>query len=262
VSAQLRKVARIILALAIVASVLLRIVNRHRGGVILEANQTPSSAASEVDAANRGRDTTYVGHRLAVTNGKVDTAPPLVILGESGPAGPLASSPIAFPADGRVTALEFYGADYDFTLYAVHYLEGPRTNCRIFLVQAAQHFSGTAPSLGVQCLTVTNFEVLCGDLLAFAGVGPCCSTNSEGALPGDAVYGDALQPPGFDRDTATAPQGHGTIFSVGKDPDSHASYLYREPTFSQTCTYAIRVRFEAYLPGPSMTYPNGTGTRP
>jgi hypothetical protein len=113
------------LALAIVASVLLRIANRHWGGRTLEETRMGRSVAPEAGEANRRRFTAYLGHHLAVTNGNVDTAPPLVILGEFGPPGPMASSPIAFPADGRITAVEFYGADYDFTLYALYYLEGP-----------------------------------------------------------------------------------------------------------------------------------------
>ena len=62
--------------------------------------------------------TVYVGNSLTVPNGGPDGLPPLVILGEYSPAGPLAASPTALPT-GVVQDVKFYGQNYDFTLYAL-----------------------------------------------------------------------------------------------------------------------------------------------
>src|SRR5215469_16224612 len=51
----------------------------------------------------------YVGNALS-TNGAPDTNPPLVILGEYSPPGPLSSTTISLPA-GTIQDVKFYGAN-------------------------------------------------------------------------------------------------------------------------------------------------------
>src|ERR1017187_2831160 len=116
--------------------------------------------------------TVYIGNSLTVQNGAPDGSPPLVILGEYSPGGPLATSPALLPA-GTVQDVKFYGQDYNFTLYALSYVgPGPHTNEQIFQVVASQTFSNSVPSVGTNTLAVTNFTVSAGNLLAFAGTGP------------------------------------------------------------------------------------------
>src|ERR1039457_1739732 len=67
--------------------------------------------------------TVYIGNSLTVQNGAPDGSPPLAILGEYSPGGPLATSPALLPA-GTVQDVKFYGQNYNFTLYALGYV-GP-----------------------------------------------------------------------------------------------------------------------------------------
>jgi hypothetical protein len=184
--------------------------------------------------------TVYIGNDLSVTNGGSDGEPPFVILGEYNPAGPspTASAATTLPG-GTVQDLKFYGDTYNFTLYALTFLtNGPNANEQTFRIVASQSFSGSAPT-GVQTLPVSGFSVGAGNLLAFAGTGPYYPQNANDALQSDATYEDSSNPDFF---TATAPVGVGTIFTVGLNPDTNATYEFVPDYFgNQGRTYAIGV---------------------
>jgi len=188
--------------------------------------------------------TIYIGNSLTVTNGGPDGIPPLVILGEYDPEGPSATSPVFFPAAGMVTQVEFYGADYNFTVYAL-----TRVDCetiaghqRTFRVVASQSFSNSVPTPGIQTLAVTNFGVDEGDLLAFAGIGPYYPQNPNDALHSDATYEDSTNPGSF---AATPPGGPGTQFTIGVYTDPQATYEYISDYYgNQGRDYAFGVEFQ------------------
>ena len=173
---------------------------------------------------------TYFGNSLTVTNGGADGEPPLVILGEYNPAGPSASSGISFPTAGTVTDVQFYGASYNFTLYALSPgTPGPGSNEQTFSVVAEESFSGSATSPSVQTLVASGFSVGAGDLLAFAGTGPYYSQNANDAIGSDATYENATYPDTF---TATAPAGVGSTFTVGLNTDLSTTYEYIPDNFN------------------------------
>lgn len=183
----------------------------------------------------------YVGNSLNVPSGNSDSAPPLVILGQYNPGGPPTTSPITLPS-GMVQDVQFYGGDYDFTLYALSLVaSGPNPNEQTFQVVASQNFSGSA-SVGIQTLPVTNFVVAAGDLLAFAGTGPYYPNGVPGdATNSDATYGDASS----GSFTATPPGGPGTQFVVGLNSDTNATYGYVPDFFqNQGRTYGIGVHVQ------------------
>ena len=181
---------------------------------------------------------TYVGNTLTVTNSGSDGAPPLVVLGEYSPSGPLATSAINLPA-GSVEDVKFYGNNYNFTLYALSYVStGSNPNEQKFKVVASEHFSGSA-STGIQTLPVSGFSVSAGLFLAFAGTGPYYSQNADDGLNSDAPYENSSNP---GSDTATPPGGSGTIFTVGTYPDASANYEYIPNNFgNQGRNYAIGI---------------------
>jgi hypothetical protein len=192
-------------------------------------------------------ETVYIGNSLTVTNGGPDGVPPLVILGEYSPAGPLATSPIMFPDAGEVTQVEFYGGNYDFTLYALAYVGGgSNADEQTFKVDAAASFTlASAPDPGIVTLAVSNFVVNAGDFLAFAGIGPYYPQNPNDGLHSDATYENASQAVGYDNDTATPPGGPGSEFIVGLNRDTNATYGYIADNFgNQGRTYAIGVEFQ------------------
>ena len=124
--------------------------------------------------------------------GSDGVAPSLVILGEYSSAGPLATASTAatLPA-GTVQDVNFYGRNYNFTLYVLLSLGTtlPNPNEQTFQVVASQTFSGVASAPGVITLAVSpSFSVSAGDLLAFAGTGPWYAQAGNGAfMPGDAA---------------------------------------------------------------------------
>jgi autotransporter-associated beta strand protein len=170
-------------------------------------------------------NTNYIGNSLTDTNGAPDLAPTLVILGEYSPGGPLpAASPTTTLTAGTIQEVQFYGQNYDFTLYALSYIgTGSNANEQTFQVVASEHFAGSAPSPGIQSLPVSGFSVNAGDLLAFAGTGPYYSRGTNDALNSDATYEDSTNADSF---TATPPGGPGTVFTVGLNPDTNANYEY------------------------------------
>jgi DNA-binding beta-propeller fold protein YncE len=183
--------------------------------------------------------TVYIGNSLTVQNGAPDGSPPLVILGEYSPGGPLATSPALLPA-GTVQDVKFYGQNYNFTLYALAYV-GPEghTNSQTFQVVASQGFSGSPATVGIQTLPVSGFCVKAGELLAFTGTGPYYPQNANDAFNSDATYEDSANPDSF---VATPPVGSGTEFIVGLNPDPAASYEYISDCFgNQGRTYALGV---------------------
>jgi hypothetical protein len=182
---------------------------------------------------------TYIGNSLTQSGYEnSDGDPPLVILGEYNPAGPLGTSKITLPS-GTVQDVKFYGGNYNFTLYALSLVAaGPGANEQTFVVTATNSFSGTA-SPGIQTLPVTNFKVTKGQLLAFAGVGPYYPQTSNDAVNSDAAYESSSDPNSY---KATAPGGPGTKFVVGLNPDASAAYEYIPDSFgNQGRTYAIGV---------------------
>jgi hypothetical protein len=182
---------------------------------------------------------TYVGNSLTQTGYEnSDGDPPLVILGEYNPAGPLGNSTVTLPS-GAVQDVKFYGGNYHFTLYALSLVAaGPGNNEQTFVVTASQSFAGTA-SPGIQTLPVANFTVSAGELLGFAGVGPYYPQDPNDAVNSDATYENSFDPGSF---TATPPGGTGTKFVVGLYPDSNATYEYISDEFgNQGRTYAIGV---------------------
>ncbi len=183
----------------------------------------------------------YVGNSLTVSNGAPDGGAPLVVLSEYSPAGPLAAaSPVTTLPSGTVQDVKFYGQNYNFTLYALSYVaNGPNPNEQTFQVVAAQSFSGSNLTPGIQTLAVTNFPVYTGDLLAFAGTGPYYPQNPNDATNSDATYEDSSNP---GSSTATPPGGPGTVFTVGLYTDPSATYEYISDVFgNQGRTYGIGV---------------------
>jgi len=186
----------------------------------------------------------YVGNSLTVTNGAPDGGAPLVILGEYSPAGPLSNSTVSLPA-GTVQDVRFYGQSFNFTLYALsNVTNGPYHNEQTFQVVASQRFSNSIASPGVQTLPVYDFSVNAGDLLAFAGQGPYYPQASNDVTNSDATYEDSSNP---GSSTAAPPGGPLTLFSVGHNPDTNATYEYISNVFTnQGRTYGIGVDI---LPG-------------
>lgn len=187
-------------------------------------------------------DTIYIGNSLDVPNGGPDGIPPLVIMGEYDPNGPLDGSPVTFPAEGKVTEVMFYGADYSFTLYALRVVaEGPGDGQVTFRVVAAKSFEGSAEP-GIHTLDVSHFNVHPGDLLAFAGIGPYYPQNPDDELFTDATYENSSDPTSF---AATPPGGRGTEFTVGSYTDPSATYEYISDYFgNQGRVYGIGVELE------------------
>jgi sugar lactone lactonase YvrE len=188
--------------------------------------------------------TVYIGNpALPFMNyAAADGVPPLVIMGEYSPAGPLPTTTQPLPS-GIVQNVQFYGQNYDFTLYALsHISECSDTNEQTFRVVAAQHFCGTNPAPGTITLLVSDFRVKAGDFLAFAGIGPWYPQQPNDAINTDATYEDSNQPdPVNDNDTATPPV-LGELFSVGINRDSNATYGYIADNFgNQGRIYAIGV---------------------
>jgi hypothetical protein len=179
----------------------------------------------------------FVGNPI-VSGGAVDGLPPLVVLGEYNSAGPTAASTVSFASAGTVTDVQFYGGNYNFTLYALApgSLSG---GVQAFTVAAAESFSGSA-STGVQSLAVSGFSVAAGDLLAFAGTGPTYVSASN-ATGSDATYADAAASPGF---IATPPSPVvGALFTVAS-AGTVANYDYINDFFgNQGRTYAIGVDY-------------------
>src|ERR1019366_10817467 len=106
-------------------------------------------AVLPVAAFGQEAGTIYIGNSLTVPNGGPDGLPPLVILGEYSPAGPLATSTVTLPA-GTVQDVKFYGQNYNFTLYALSPATPvPNLNEQTFTVVASQSFSGSASTPGV-----------------------------------------------------------------------------------------------------------------
>ncbi len=195
-------------------------------------------------APRSGRtQTVYVGNPALpfVNYAQPDGVPPLVILGEYSPTGPLPATTQPLP-DGMVQDVKFYGQDYDFTLYALaRVATRSAINEQTFRVVAAQHFSGTSPTPGTITLAVTNFRVCAGDFLAFAGTGPFYPQQPNDAANTDATYENSSQPVGYDNDTA-APPLLDERFTVGINRDSRATYGYLADNFgNQGRIYALGV---------------------
>ncbi len=193
--------------------------------------------------------TNYIGNSLTVANGGPGGPPPLVILGEYGPAGPLpGGSPATTLPSGMVQDVKFYGQNYNFTLYALSRVGGgPNANEQRFRVVASETFSGAALSPRLQTLPVSGFQVNggagflvnAGDLLAFAGIGPYYAQTTNDAVNSDATYEDAAYPGFF---TASPPGDPGSEFTVGLNPDPNADYQYISDSFgNQGRTYALGV---------------------
>ncbi|SPE61402.1 exported hypothetical protein [Verrucomicrobia bacterium] len=184
-------------------------------------------------------NTNYIGNSLAVTNGASDSTSPFVILGEYNPAGPSATSSARLPI-GTIGNVRFYGQNYNFTLYVLSLVaSGPNANEQTFRVVASQSFSGSAATLGVQILPVSGFTVSAGEVLAFAGTGPWYPQNTNDAPNSDATYEDSTQSGSF---AATPPGGPGSQFTVGKHPDTQATYQYVSDVHgNQGRAYAIGV---------------------
>jgi hypothetical protein len=183
--------------------------------------------------------TIYIGNNLTVTNGGSDGVPPLVILGQYSPAGPLATSTLTLPT-GTVQDVKFYGQNYNFTLYALSIVaNGPNPNEQTFQVVASESFSGSVSILGIQTLPASGFSVNAGDFLAFAGTGPYYPQIPDDAVNSDATYENSLDP---DSDTATPPGGPGSVLTVGLNPDPSAIYEYISDAFgNQGRIYCIGV---------------------
>ena len=183
--------------------------------------------------------TIYIGNSLSVPNGGLDGLPPLVILGEYSPTGPLATSTVTLPT-GTVQDVKFYGQDYSFTLYALSLVtNGPNANELTFRVVASESFSGSPSTVGIQTLPASGFSVNDGDFLAFAGAGPYYPQNPNDAINSDAAYEDSSNPGSF---IARPPGGPGSVFTVGLNPDPSAKYEYISDYFgNQGRNYGIGV---------------------
>ncbi|MGO9246284.1 MAG: hypothetical protein ACLPT4_02155 [Verrucomicrobiia bacterium] len=198
------------------------------------------SALTLLPSRSAQAQTVYIGNSLSVSNGTSDTSPPLVILGEYSPAGPLGSSSIIL-SNGTIQDVKFYGQNWNFKLCALSKLAtGPGANEQTFQVVAGETLIGSASEPGTQTVAVSGFPVQAGDLLAFYGYGPYYPESSNDAVNSDATYEDSSDPGSF---TASLPPvGPGTEFIVGVYPDTNANYEYIPNSFSnQGRTYAIGV---------------------
>lgn len=182
--------------------------------------------------------TIYIGNSLTVPSGGPDGGFPLVILGEYSPPGPLATaSPTTTLASGTVQDVRFYGQNYNFTLYALSYVtNGPLLNEQTFQVVASENFSNNAvATAGTNTLTVTNFVVTAGELLAFCGRGPYYPQF----VTNDLVNSDATYQSPSGSSTATPPV-LGQQFSLGINSDTQATYGYITDAFgNQGRSYGI-----------------------
>ncbi|MGO8926133.1 MAG: DUF6345 domain-containing protein [Limisphaerales bacterium] len=183
--------------------------------------------------------TVYVGNSLGIPNGAADNGAPLVILGEYSKTGPLPTSPVTFPS-GTVQDVKFYGQNYNFTLYALTFAgPGPYTNEQTFRIVASQQFSGTNITAVTNTLSISNFSVFPGDLLAFCGQGPYYPQNANDATNSDATYQNPSNP---GNSIATPPGAAGSVFTVGLYPDTNATYGYiTDAHGNQGRTYGIGV---------------------
>jgi hypothetical protein len=209
---------------------------------VFASGLTPTALAFAQMPANA--EMVYVGNPALpfVDYAQPDGVPPMVIMGEYSPAGPLPDTVQPLPK-GDAQDVKFYGQNYDFTLYALrHVSDGPNANEQTFTVVAAEHFSGYNAAPGIITLALSNFRVKDGDFLAFSGIGPWYPQQPNDALNTDATYEDAVQPdPVNDNDTATPPV-MGETFSVGINRDTAATYGYIADNFgNQGRTYAIGV---------------------
>jgi|GEM_PF-2555312 len=199
------------------------------------------SALAPFASLSAAAGTSYIGNSLSVPNGAGDGAPPLVILGQYSPAGPLAtaSSATTLP-NGTVQDVKFYGQNYDFTFYVLSLVAGGTSaNEQTFGVVASQSFSGFASTPGIHTLPVSGFPVKAGEFLAFSGSGPFYPQNPNDALNSDATYENSSAPGSF---AATRPGGPGSEFTVGLHPDASANYEYIGDYFgNQGRTYGIGV---------------------
>jgi hypothetical protein len=206
---------------------LMKIFQNFAKGLLLGAMALAATAA----------EAAYVGNPI-VSGGAVDGLSPLVILGEYNSAGPTGASTVSFPSAGSVSDVQFYGGNYNFTLYALA-PGGLSSGVQTFTVAAAESFSGSA-STGAQSLAVSGFSVAAGDLLAFAGIGPqyVSASNATGS---DATYADAASSPGF---VATPPSRTvGSVFTV-ESAGTAATYDYIANTYdNQGRTYTIGVDY-------------------
>lgn len=206
------------------------------------AGLTPTAMAFAPMPAKAG--TVYIGNPALpfADYAQPDGVPPLVIMGEYRPAGPLPDTVQPLP-EGLVQDVKFYGQNFDFTVYALRHVSvGWNANEQTFKVVAAEHFSGYNTMPGVITLALSNFRVKDGDFLAFAGIGPWYPQQPNDALNTDATYEDAAQPdPVNDNDTATPPV-MGETFSVGLNRETGVTYGYIADNFgNQGRTYAIGV---------------------
>jgi len=189
----------------------------------------------------------YRGNSLTVpTQGTFapDQVPPLVILGEFNPAGPVGGSGLELPS-GTVQDVRFYGQDYDFILYALAFAgPGPNPDEQTFHVVASQPFLGSFTNAGPHTLPVSNFFVNCGNLLAFAGIGPFYPNFTAEDQPSfDATYGDSTNSNnGYPAAFQATPPGPNQTFTVGIAGDTGAAYDYIPNIFNnQGRYYAIGV---------------------
>ena len=179
-----------------------------------------------------GGPTIYKGNSLAVPQlqqGETfapDTYPPLVILGEYNPSGPLPGSGLELPS-GTVQDVKWYGTNANFTLYALAYIgSSSNPNEQVFRVVSSETFSNSIyyPP-GTNILMATNFYVNCGDILAFSGIGPFYPNFVPGDQPSyDATYGNATNNPSYPAAYEATPPGPNQTFSVGITGDTIATY--------------------------------------
>jgi hypothetical protein len=201
-------------------------------------------AALAIAPKQKNGETVYIGNPALpfVDYAQPDGVPPLVIMGEYSPAGPLPDTTQPLP-EGVAQDVKFYGQNYDFTVYALRRISlGRNASEQTFKVVAAEHFSGYNTTPGAITLAPSNFRVRGGDFLAFAGIGPWYPQQPNDALNTDATYEDAVQPdPVNDNDTATPPV-MGETFSAGLNRETGVTYGYIADNFgNQGRIYAIGV---------------------
>lgn len=195
------------------------------------------AAAAALAATAAHANDVFVGNSpIDPVNGNSDGISPFVIMGEYNPSGPSTTSAITLP-NGKVSDVQFYGGNYDFTLYALSEI-GAQNNEVTYQVNAAETFSGSSPT-ETQTLAVKNFPVSSGEFLAFAGIGPYYPQQPDDAAGSDATYKSTSDSGDF---FATGPGGPGTEFTVGLNGDPNTTYDYISDYFgNQGRTYAIGV---------------------
>jgi|GEM_PF-5617189 len=194
-------------------------------------------------AAYFGNPLVPVYHPGYLSGYNYDMAPPVVILGEYNSAGPAASSSLTFPSAGTINDVRIFSGDAgrSFAVFAIHPAGKDASGDPQFTFGDGATLTTTAAG-DVETFAIPHgLQVQQGDLLAFAGQGPCLNPVGYGPQYNgdDATY----QTPGM-LFIATPPVP-GQTYSFGTNSTTTANYAYI-PAFGPARLYSIGVDFRVY----------------